>query len=297
MIDKTTIEAITQEWRSGVLLNPFAVIDEAVSNIKPKTKKIPKIALPICTEISKLFLDCTDYLVGSPEVSIKNVEEHFLTAMLLYLHCEAPIDEMRLSMVCELIVYGDPYGSEYDSTDLDKLFELLEDKNEKHPALIQYKIYQRSNMRKTVLLSVKKRLRPLVAISSSDGNLFDEIREDELFEFATALIHDCADSLQMPQAVYSMVHEIVFATVAMAYMMIEIDTDNQNRSKLFEILAQPEVYAKEITSALIVASPDSFPGLEGIIDYWYEHSEKAVAAGNINKTLLNGARKFFNEFR
>ena len=300
MLDKNMREAIEQEWRSGVLLNPFKIIDEAVMAIKDSTtKNKPKHALPICREVSKLFLDCTDYLFIYQDDEVRNTEEHFLTAMFLYLYTKAPADEQCLCMVCELILADEPSNNnEYGQSDLDRLFVLLEDKDEKHHALNQYKTYQKSPVRVDALRCIEKRFRPLIAIASSaEDSVFDECSKYELFELAAALVHDCAGFPKEPQAIYAMVNEIVFVTVALAYMMMRIDVENQDRNKLFEILAQPQVYTAKITSELKAQPPDALPGLQDIINYWYKHSEKAVAAGNFNKKLVNGARKFFTEFK
>ena len=297
MINKGMLKAIELEWRSGVLLNPFKIIDEAVSAKKPKTKKIPQTALPICNQVAKLFLDCTDYLVDCLEDDVKAAEEQFLAAMLLYLYTTAPVDEHKFCMVCVLIDAGERHKSDLAQTDLDRLFKRLRDENDEHPAWVLYRRYQKSYMRKAALQSIRKRFSPLIGISSGEDNMFAEISKRDLFEFAAAVIHDCDVFPLEPGAIYGMTNEIVFATVALAYMMIEIDADNQNRNKLFEILAQPKEYAAKITAVLKAATPDDLPGLEGIINYWYKHCEKAAAAGNIDSILVNGAMEFFSEFK
>jgi len=300
LIDKMRAETIEQEWRGGVLLNPFEIIDKAISTAKNSTAKSkPKRALPICEEMAELFLECTDYLVIYQEDDVRNVEKNFITAMFLYLYTEAPANEMSLCMVCELVIADDPCGSEYCQSDLDRLFQLLAEKDYDHPALLQYKKYQKSgSLRRNALKSVRRRFRPLISITSNDeNNIFDECSKVELFELAVALIHNCSDFPEEPQKVYGMVDETIFVTVALAYMMAEIAEQEQNSKKLFEILGQPGVYYAKITSALKTASPDAFPGLQDIFNYWYEHSEKAVAAGNYKKSRVNGAAKFFREFK
>lgn len=300
MIDKKQTEVIEQEWRSGVLLNPFEIIDKAVSDIRNFiVKSNPKRALPICEEVTELFLECTDYLVVYQEYNVRNIEKSLITAMFLYLYAEAPANEMSLCMVCELVRADDPCGSDYSQSDLDRLFQLLAEKDYDHPALLQYKKYQKSgSLRREALKSVRKRFRPLISITSNDeNNIFDECSKFELFELAAALIHNCADFPEEPQKVYGMVDETIFVTVALAYMIAEIDEPEQNSKKLFEILGQPGVHAAKITSVLKAVSPDAFPGLHEIFNYWYEHSEKAVAAGNFKKSRVNGAANFFREFK
>ena len=304
MIDKNLLDILEKEWRGGVLLNPFEVINKAVKAANPfKSKhnfRYAKYALPVCEDIAELFLDCTDYLASHQDESVREVEKNFLTAMFLYLHAEAPPDEQSLCMVCELIWAGDPPAGENYQSDLDRLFKLLEDRNGEHSALVQYRAFQESgSVRKAVMKSINRRFHPLISVTSSDeDNIFDECcGKFELFELASALVHNCGASPEEPQTVYGMVNEIIFVTVALAYMMWELDVTEHNTNKLFEILKKPKIYAPEITLALKAAPPDAFPELQGVLAYWREHSGKAIAAGNFKKAKLYAIEKFYGGYK
>jgi len=301
MINNENVQILEKEWSGGVLLNPFAVIEQMINDNKPKLKASngPKRALAICEEIADLFLRCTDYLAEQEDEELKRVEKSFLTAMLLYLYTEAPADEQSMCMMTELIRADDPGNSEYHQSDLDRVFKLLGDKNESHPALTEYKRYQKSGtLRKTAYYSVRRRFRPLIALTSGDEeNLFGECSKCELFELAAAMMQNCVGFPEEPRLVYSVVNETIFTAAALAYLMIGFEEKEQTSPKLFEILGQPEKYASKITAVLRAASADTFPDLQEVIEYWFKHSEKAIAAGNYKKDRLNGAARFFREFK
>ena len=304
MIDKNSLEVLEKEWRSGVLLNPFEVINKAVKNKNPlshlKRKNDHQYALSICEEIAELFLDCTDYLASHQDESIRKIEKIFLIAMFLYLYTEAPACEQTLCMVCELVTADNPSDSENFSSDLDRLFSLLEEKNDEHLALTQYKIYQKSGVaRQIALRSVKKRFRPLISISLSyEKSIFSEYCGNfELFELAASLVHNCGDLPEEPQAIYKMIDEIIFVTVALAYMMWEFDVADQTHHDLFEILENPKTHAMEISFALKSAPPEAFPELQGEFAYWYKHCLREIYNDNFKNAKLNDIVKFYGEYK
>ena len=303
MTNKKNLDVLEKEWRGGVLLNPFGVINKAVKKENPltrlKRKNVHQYALLICEEVAELFLGCTDYLASHQDESIKKIENNFLAAMFLYLHEEAPSDEQSLCMVCDLVMADNPSDNENHPSDLDRLFKLLEEKNDEHLALVQYRKYQNSGFaRKSALRSLKRRFRPLISITASgEGNIFDECSKFELLELAASLVHNCGDSPKEPQAIYEMMDEIIFVTATLAFMILRLHVPEQTSNRLFEILRNPEVYAPKITSALKDASSDAFPELHDEFSFWHESSEKIITAGNFNKATLNAIEKFFVEYK
>ena len=300
MFVKNSLDALEKEWRSGVLLNPFEVINKAAKDTNPfKTKKNLQYTLTICEVVAELFLDCTNYLASHQDENIRKIEKNFLTALLLYIQDDAPVDEHSLCMVCELICADNPLDSETHQSDLDRLFNLLEEKNDKHPALIQYKMYQKSgSTRKLAFRSIKRRFRPLISITSAyENSIFAECSEFELLELAAALLHNCGDSPEEPQKIYHMVDEIIFLTVALASIMWDLDVTEQTSDKLFEILKNPEIYAPKITLTLKTIPADAFPELQSVFTYWHGHSEGVILTGNFKKAKLKVIAKFFEEYK
>jgi len=70
---------------------------------------------------------------------------HFANALILYLNCEAPPDELNMPMLSELAsaaISKNDHLFSSSKSDLDRLFNMLEEKNNKHPALNYYRWYK-----------------------------------------------------------------------------------------------------------------------------------------------------------
>jgi|GEM_PF-5491388 len=69
---------------------------------------------------------------------------HLINSLIIYLNCEAPPDERNMPMLYELLSAGIPDSDDsiYSKSNLDRLFDMLEEKNASHPALRHYKWYK-----------------------------------------------------------------------------------------------------------------------------------------------------------
>jgi len=91
-----------------------------------------------------LFLACTKGVASNNDRAMLAKEKQFLLANAYYLWYEAPPDEQNMYMLAELFrAYEVRDGQEEFKSDLDRLFDMLEEKNTEHIALLHHRKFKR----------------------------------------------------------------------------------------------------------------------------------------------------------
>ncbi|GHV12239.1 hypothetical protein FACS1894219_04780 [Clostridia bacterium] len=280
MTDKELLE---QEWKGGTMLNPFLLIDRLIG-----TNKNNETINKACLEVAELFVKCTEYRSSSYE-EIRDCVKEFMTAVFIYLYCEAPNDEQNLNMICELVRADNPHEDSHQS-DLDRLFKLLDDKEPKHIAKTHYKTYIRnSGNRKSVLDSLSKRLYPLFSFQSGDDEcIFENCGKDEIFEMGISLLHNCGEAPEPCNSLEKSGDEIAYMAAALYLMYDTLREDEQTSGTLYKLLKEPSILDENIKN--------SNPGSAIASKYW------SICRGNIlkgkyDKKRMHGTEKFFGEFK
>ena len=102
---------------------------------------------PFCYFLDeKLILCVSDGYVNSCEFQNPAATTSLLSSLMLYLWLEAPADEQNFFMIGELLsAHQMPDDLWFAQTDLDRLFKLLEDKNENHSAMHKYRDFKKKS--------------------------------------------------------------------------------------------------------------------------------------------------------
>jgi hypothetical protein len=295
-------EAIIQkEWQAKFLLNPFTIIGEYVDeedrNDFYDEQSYDSYMIRACYMIVRCFLSVTKEHRTTDNVDVLAAEGRLLNALFIYLYFEAPISKRNLCTICELINRDSPddeYGSE-----LDRLFSKLEGKNANHPALFEYREYRDCGLlRKTVHNSLRRRLRPLIAVSSNEKkNIFDDCNSTELLQLAESLIHNGAGIPISPTDAHNKPEETSYAIVSLIYMIKAVEYSLQTTVTLFDMFRRPEYYTPHISDTLRNISPDEFPELRDIIAYWFESVEDLALLGELDTSELKTICGLFEELK
>ena len=140
-------------------------------------------------------------------------ERLLLTALIAYLHYEAPVEEQNFATLLEMLntmqVLED--DEEYQNP-VDLLFEDLGKKKPKSFAVRQYKLYKLAagKTAKSILISCGARLAPFDIQEVRDATMYDELELDTLGDKKTALFLIMSDTDSTFNFLISMVYTQLF---------------------------------------------------------------------------------------
>ena len=140
-------------------------------------------------------------------------ERLLLTALIAYLHYEAPVEEQNFATLLEMLntmqVLED--DEEYQNP-VDLLFEDLGKKKPKSFAVRQYKLYKLAagKTAKSILISCGARLAPFDIQEVRDATMYDELELDKLGDRKTALFLIMSDTDSTFNFLISMVYTQLF---------------------------------------------------------------------------------------
>ena len=140
-------------------------------------------------------------------------ERLLLTALIAYLHYEAPVEEQNFATLLEML--NTMQVSEDDETfqnPVDLLFEDLGKKKPKSFAVRQYKLYKLAagKTAKSILISCGARLAPFDIQEVRDATMYDELELDKLGDRKTALFLIMSDTDSTFNFLISMVYTQLF---------------------------------------------------------------------------------------
>jgi hypothetical protein len=296
-----TEKVIQSEWLEKFLLNPFTIMDEYVDeeerNDFYEEQNYYSYMLRACYMIVKSFLSVTKEPGTVNNIDVLAAEGRLLNALFMYLYFETPISKQNLCMICELINRDNP--DDENVSELDRLFAKLEEKNANHPALYEYREYRACGLlRKTVHNSLRRRFRPLIAVSSNENkNIFDDCSSSELLELAESLINNCIGEPVSPAEAHNKPEETSYAVVSLIYMMKSVESNLQTTVTLFDMLKRPEFYATKISVTLSSLTPEDFPALQNEIAYWLNCCEAPALSGELDTSHLKKICEFFEDVK
>ena len=140
-------------------------------------------------------------------------ERLLLTALIAYLHYEAPVEEQNFATLLEMLntmqVLED--DEEYQNP-VDLLFEELAKKNPNSFAVRQYKLYKLAagKTAKSILISCGARLAPFDIQEVRDATMYDELELDKLGDRKTALFLIMSDTDSTFNFLISMIYTQLF---------------------------------------------------------------------------------------
>ena len=140
-------------------------------------------------------------------------ERLLLTALIAYLHYEAPVEEQNFATLLEMLntmqVLED--DEEYQNP-VDLLFEDLGKKKPKSFAVRQYKLYKLAagKTAKSILISCGARLAPFDIQEVRDATMYDELELDKLGDRKTALFLIMSDTDSTFNFLISMIYSQLF---------------------------------------------------------------------------------------
>ena len=140
-------------------------------------------------------------------------ERLLLTALIAYLHYEAPVEEQNFATLLEML--NTMQVSEDDETyqnPVDLLFEDLGKKKPKSFAVRQYKLYKLAagKTAKSILISCGARLAPFDIQELRDLTMYDELQLDTLGDKKTALFLIISDTDSTFNFLISMIYSQLF---------------------------------------------------------------------------------------
>ena len=163
-------------------------------------------------------------------------ERLLLTALIAYLHYEAPVEEQNFATLLEMLntmqVLED--DEEYQNP-VDLLFEDLGKKKPKSFAVRQYKLYKLAagKTAKSILISCGARLAPFDIQEVRDATMYDELELDTLGDKKTALFLISCGARLAPFDI----QEVRDATM---YDELELDTLGDKKTALFLIMSDTD---------------------------------------------------------
>ena len=140
-------------------------------------------------------------------------ERLLLTALISYLHYEAPEEEQNFSTLLEFINASEAREDDEEfKNPVDELFEDLEKAKPEHFAVRQYKKYKLAagKTAKSILISCGARLAPFDIQELRDLTMYDELQLDTLGDKKTALFLIMSDTDSTFNFLISMVYTQLF---------------------------------------------------------------------------------------
>ena len=140
-------------------------------------------------------------------------ERLLLTALIAYLHYEAPVEEQNFATLLEML--NTMQVSEDDETYQNPVDLLFEDLGKKKPnsfAVRQYKLYKLAagKTAKSILISCGARLSPFDIQEIRDATMYDELEPDKLGDRKTALFLIMSDTDSTFNFLISMIYSQLF---------------------------------------------------------------------------------------
>jgi hypothetical protein len=292
---------LQKEWRAKFLLNPFTVMSDYVDDEDRydffDEEDYSSYMIRACHMIAGCFMAHTQSLETVYNIDVTTLEKSLLISLFIYLYFEAPISNRNLCMICELINREQP--DDEHKSELDRLFTKLEEKNANHPALVEYRKYRNSgSLRKTVHNLLRRRLRPLIAVSSNENkNIFEDCSSSELLQLAVSLIHNGEGNPISLVDAHNKPEETSYAVVSLIYMIKTVESNLQTTVTLFDMFKRPDFYAPKISETLRKLAPEDFPDLLNIIAYWFECVETLALSGELDISHITTICELFEELR
>jgi len=281
------LDLLANEWCNGVLINPFWLIDDRVFELCLdmgwRDGESEKTSSDVCAEIAEIFLECTSYRVTENEI-MREGEKAFMAAMFCYLYCEAPPYEQNLSMLCEL-VRADIAVNYSNKTDLQRLFDMFAEKNEKHESIKHFEAYL-ANLagRGKIIKSLTRRLSPLFSFyTGENANIFENCGASEIFDMGVALLHNLGESLAEPHELENKKDEIAFVVAVLHLIHNAYPANEQTAGSFYKLINNPVLLESQIKE-----HPDAFEAKK----YW-SICRKNILKGNYDKDFVSGIKNFF----
>ena len=140
-------------------------------------------------------------------------ERLLLTALIAYLHYEAPAEEQNFAMLLEMLNTMQVSEEDEDyQNPVDLLFEDLAKKKPNSFAGRQYKLYKLAagKTAKSILISCGARLSPFNIQEIRDATMYDELELDKLGDRKTALFLIMSDTDSTFNFLISMIYSQLF---------------------------------------------------------------------------------------
>jgi type IV secretion system protein VirD4 len=178
----------TINFKKSMHYNPFAYIHSE--------KDILKLVTALITNTKGEGKEGDDFWVKA--------ETLFYTALIGYIHYEAPVEEQNFATLIEFINASEVREDDEEfKNSVDLMFEALEKENPNHFAVRQYKKYKLAagKTAKSILISCGARMAPFDIQELRDLTAYDELELDTLGDRKTALfiiISDTDDTFVRP---------------------------------------------------------------------------------------------------
>jgi hypothetical protein len=284
MMNNKDFQILKEEWASGVLLNPFFLVDDYVQTrekgvVWEADERKEEKTIEVCIKIAEAFLDCTSYRVSETD-EMRDGELDLMVAMLLHLYLEAPTNEQNMSMITEMVKADTPAFFN-EPTDLERLFDLLNEKDNNHIALLHFNKYLEHPDRFQCAKTMAMRLSPLYSFSSAgENNIFEHCGEDEILEFSVSLLHNCQPKPIPPDFLDDKETEIAFVA-AILHLFYDFSKEEQTAKKFIFYTKNPE-------------NIDLFASGKAA-EYWKKCRTK-VLEYEYDKDLIDGIGEFYRVF-
>ena len=233
---------LANEWRSGSILSPFYLLSETVANPPPQYAKHRGggswLSDKICTEVAEMFLDCTAYRTTEDSL-LQEGEKSLLTSLFYYIYYEAPTDEQHMAMICELVA-ADIEKDYSIKTNLERLFEMLREKNPSHSALVHFDAYLANSYgRARISKSLRRRLYPLFSFRCDNSNIFEFCGDNEIFEMALGLLHNCGGEIESATSLKHKKDELAFVAAGLHVMHEVLEPKEQTVTMFNKLMDLP----------------------------------------------------------
>lgn len=208
-IDYKKYEEFAKALNRGIVLNLFDFI-ESEADIEPLVDVLIENTAGLFSVENKI-----------------NQERHLFLSNILYLYLvkDVPADEQNMFMLAELIMAGIGFENNQDyKTDLDRLFGMLEEKDESHIALKHYKKIKEIR-NEDVFVSCYLRLFPVMA--TNEAGLFP-LKGDTINRFVESFISNTnrQDGVCVEETLLPVERDLVFAMICAINKKFNREDDN-----------------------------------------------------------------------
>lgn len=219
------------------------------------------------------------------------------TALIGYIHYEAPESEQNFSTLLELINASEVREDDEDfKNPVDLMFEALEMKNADHFAVRQYKKYKLAagKTAKSILISCGARLAPFDIKELRDLTAYDEMALDTLGDELTALFFIISDTDDTFNFIVSMAYTQLFNLLCdkaddvyggrlpiHVRCLIDEAANIGHIPKLEKLVAT--IRSREISACLLLQAQSQLKAL------YKDHAETII--GNMDSTLFLGGKE------